>query len=72
LTVTVCVAAAPVAPSLSVAAALTVEVFVPSGKTHLNDPDVFVNASELATLEPLTPQVVVTAVTVSAPGSLIE
>jgi hypothetical protein len=71
LTVTVCVSAAPVAPSESVADADTVELFGPSANVHWNEPVVFVFVSEPATLVPVPEQDVVTDVTVSVPGSLI-
>ena len=70
-TVTVWVAVAPVSLSLSVALADTFELAGPSGNVHWNEPVVFVFVSEAATLVPFAPQVVVTLVTVSCPGSEI-
>ena len=64
-TVTVCVSAAPVSLSESVADADTVELFGPSANVHWKEPPESVNASEPLTFEPVPEQDVVTAVTVS-------
>ena len=55
----------------SVALALTVDRASPSGKTHLKLPVVSVLVSDATTLVPLAPHDVVTALTVSSPGSLM-
>jgi hypothetical protein len=68
-TETVCVSVLPVSLSESVAEAETIELAGPSGKVHWNEPPAFVLLS--VPLVPLAPQLVVTALTVSWPGSLI-
>ena len=66
-TVTVCVSAAPWAPSESVARTDTVEDAGPSGNTHAK----LVDVSDPATFVPRVPHEVTTS-TVSSPGSKTE
>jgi hypothetical protein len=68
-TVTSCAAVLPAAPSESVACADTVELAGPSGNVQSNVPLVFV--FEALLFVPFAPQLVVTDVIVSWPGSLI-
>jgi len=68
--VTSWLSAAPVSPSESVALALTVLVASPSGNEQTKLPEVSLKVA-VPSWTPLVPQLTVTPVTVSSPGSVM-